>query len=494
MLSKEKTIIMALFAMISATGYTQIGIGTTTPALSSILDIESTTQGLLAPRMTTSQRTAIASPANGLMVFDTTVGALYHYDTITTSWIQLTGSKQQRLNYKLIKSTDVLATVLADEKTAGGNTKYLLDTETLYEINGTINLDLPIEMNNAYITGGDLVEDMLVKATGDLFTGATGGFIRMLSLQATSGNVFNLIGTGQTEVFIFKDCVVAGSASVGRIENFALVFLSFIQYVGNTNGIVYKNTTNLLLSDTGWFSTNLGTFEKLEGTFTSVIKQGGFSEVTGTRIGFDVSANPTVNEGILESVFTGTLTSGKYVNPYTVGTYTGFNFNNSWSVRSTGVANEGDSQATGLVYMDRAGTTQATTSIGTVNVGAKLIITDGQSSNLYRFTSAASNRFTYQGRKGRIFQVNAAISFDNVSGTGNTEYVFYFTRVLADGTTTNQLVATETLIDTNAGYIQAFPIQGSVYLNTGESVELWVKRINSNTQNFRVRSFSMSIK
>ena len=45
-----------------------IGIGTTAPAASSKLDITSTTQGVLFPRMTTTQKNAIASPATGLVV------------------------------------------------------------------------------------------------------------------------------------------------------------------------------------------------------------------------------------------------------------------------------------------------------------------------------------------------------------------------------------------------------------------------------------------
>jgi hypothetical protein len=42
----------------------KVGIGTTNPHASSILDLTSTTQGFLVPRLTTAQRDAIASPAN----------------------------------------------------------------------------------------------------------------------------------------------------------------------------------------------------------------------------------------------------------------------------------------------------------------------------------------------------------------------------------------------------------------------------------------------
>lgn len=49
----------------------RVGVGTSTPDNSSILDVSSTTGGFLLPRMTTLQREAIASPAPGLMIFNT---------------------------------------------------------------------------------------------------------------------------------------------------------------------------------------------------------------------------------------------------------------------------------------------------------------------------------------------------------------------------------------------------------------------------------------
>jgi hypothetical protein len=51
-----------------------IGINNTSPAASALLDLTSTTQGLLPPRLTTTQRDAIASPANGLFIYNSTTG------------------------------------------------------------------------------------------------------------------------------------------------------------------------------------------------------------------------------------------------------------------------------------------------------------------------------------------------------------------------------------------------------------------------------------
>jgi hypothetical protein len=54
----------------------KVAIGTATPDASAILDVTSTTGGVLFPRMTTTQRDAIGSPANGLVLYNTTTNKL----------------------------------------------------------------------------------------------------------------------------------------------------------------------------------------------------------------------------------------------------------------------------------------------------------------------------------------------------------------------------------------------------------------------------------
>jgi len=56
-----------------------VGIGTSAPNASAILDAQSTTKGVRMPNMTTTQKNAISSPAAGLMVFDTTLSKLCVY-------------------------------------------------------------------------------------------------------------------------------------------------------------------------------------------------------------------------------------------------------------------------------------------------------------------------------------------------------------------------------------------------------------------------------
>ena len=66
-----------------------VGIGTATPAASAALEIRSTTQGLLLPRLSAAQRAGLASPVAGLLVFQTDAPAgLYYYDG--SAWLRLT--------------------------------------------------------------------------------------------------------------------------------------------------------------------------------------------------------------------------------------------------------------------------------------------------------------------------------------------------------------------------------------------------------------------
>lgn len=483
------------FMIITANVFAQVGIGTIAPHASSVLDVSSTTHGMLTPRMTTAQRLIIASPADGLMVYDTDLKSFYYYNSTITSWNVIISGTTGRLKYKRIKSTDVLATVLAAEKIAGSNLKYKLSADTYYEINGIINFDLPIDLNNAYLVGLDANEDVLFKSSGFLFEGATGGTIKTLTISGGS-SVFNLVASGNTQSFIFRDSIVANSANVGTISGFGLVFFSVINYVANVTGITYTDNTRVLLSNTAWFGNNAGTFEKFTGTFSLIQKQGGFCEVNGGAVGVDVSANPIVTgDAVMESVvFTGTVSTGKYVNGYTPATYLGYNFDNNWNVRCSGIPTEVDASAIGNLY-DPSNTASTRTVATTQNVGYKVNTNVTATDELLRFSSSTSGRLTYRGKKTRSFQVNSSIAFIESTSGSNAVYVFYFVKVGSNGSTITPLPATETYIDTNSGFTQAFPISGSVSLNQNESVELWLKRINTGTKiNVDTFSFNMTVK
>jgi hypothetical protein len=61
----------------------QVSVGTTSPNASAKFQVDSTTTGFLPPRMTTTQKNAIASPASGLILYDSTTNKLQCYNGST---------------------------------------------------------------------------------------------------------------------------------------------------------------------------------------------------------------------------------------------------------------------------------------------------------------------------------------------------------------------------------------------------------------------------
>jgi len=70
---KRLTFIITSLLLYATISYSQVAINTdgSQPDASAMLDVKSTTQGFLPPRMTTTQRDAISSAATGLIIYNT---------------------------------------------------------------------------------------------------------------------------------------------------------------------------------------------------------------------------------------------------------------------------------------------------------------------------------------------------------------------------------------------------------------------------------------
>lgn len=96
----KKIVAILLQALFVTNAMSQsVGIGTTSPNVSAVLDINSSNKGMLVPRMTTTQRNAIASPAKGLLVFDSTRNSYWHYTGTAWKEIGNTYSADNTLTY-----------------------------------------------------------------------------------------------------------------------------------------------------------------------------------------------------------------------------------------------------------------------------------------------------------------------------------------------------------------------------------------------------------
>ncbi|MDO5969048.1 hypothetical protein Q4Q35_04440 [Flavivirga aquimarina] len=133
---KKPTLTFILYCFISMT-YAQVGIGTTEPDGSSIMDVESTDKGLLIPRLTNEQKNDIVNPATGLMVYDLTnkctsvnIGLPY-----APNWECLNKTDNSTIPTVIVSSTSLAINATNDEQWLDvpglSSTFTLLEDETI---------------------------------------------------------------------------------------------------------------------------------------------------------------------------------------------------------------------------------------------------------------------------------------------------------------------------------------------------------------------------
>jgi hypothetical protein len=112
-MNNYKLIFTSLFFILTGISNAQVGIGNSTPAVSSVLDITSTSKGFLAPRMSTTERNLIANPADGLLIYNTDELNLNAYS-------QSAGWKVLASAFKSVTiATSVTTTSIVDEIVTG---------------------------------------------------------------------------------------------------------------------------------------------------------------------------------------------------------------------------------------------------------------------------------------------------------------------------------------------------------------------------------------
>jgi hypothetical protein len=146
--------LICLFLMLGTVpAIAQIGIGTKTPAPSAALEVTSSTnnKGILIPRVTATQKDAIASPAQGLLVYQTTAPIGFYYYT-GTSWKLMAiqtdiASKVDKVDGKDLSSNDyttvektklaaITGTNTGDQTTITGNAGTATKLASPRNING----------------------------------------------------------------------------------------------------------------------------------------------------------------------------------------------------------------------------------------------------------------------------------------------------------------------------------------------------------------------
>lgn len=74
------SLFLVLFVFFTQNIFSQIGIGTTNPHESAIVEIQSTTKGFLPPRLTINERNLISIPAPGLLIYNKSIACIETYN------------------------------------------------------------------------------------------------------------------------------------------------------------------------------------------------------------------------------------------------------------------------------------------------------------------------------------------------------------------------------------------------------------------------------
>jgi Chaperone of endosialidase len=208
-----------------------------TPNPSAILDIKSTSKGLLMPRMTTVQRNAISTPAEGLKVYDTDTKTFWFYNG--TGWIQsATGSPT---NFWGLNGTHIF-------NTNAGNVGIGINTPLapLHIKNETEALR--IQGITPYISFSDnanTVKGFLQSFNNDLFLGTPAtNTTGIMQFYLTNTPVMTMLPSGNV-----------GIGSTSPVEKLT------VQTTNNTYGISHRGEGgNLLSTYMGGTSAGIGTF------------------------------------------------------------------------------------------------------------------------------------------------------------------------------------------------------------------------------------------
>ena len=117
---KATNIFLALCLVLATAlaSHAQVGIGTSSP--NAALDVTSTTNGFLPPRMTYAQRQAISSPATGLMIYCTDCGTGEPQYYNGSAWLNMIGGTATT-QPPTVASTTAASNITSTSATSGGN-------------------------------------------------------------------------------------------------------------------------------------------------------------------------------------------------------------------------------------------------------------------------------------------------------------------------------------------------------------------------------------
>jgi hypothetical protein len=179
------TVVLLFSGIITA----QVSLGSTAPDSSSLLDLYSTSKGLLIPRMTKAQRDSIPSPAKGLMIFNTDNNSveINRGTPVIKIWTLLLNDVPNS-SYNSVFETETITTVSPTDVVATGM--------TLTPVEGTYSVSFNSQFNNS---------KNALNTSSTPFSGTAQGvsdlqaaYDELMAIPTTNSSHIPAMGTGET--------------------------------------------------------------------------------------------------------------------------------------------------------------------------------------------------------------------------------------------------------------------------------------------------------
>jgi hypothetical protein len=212
--------VLAFLLIITIAAKAQIGIGTLTPDPSSILEVRSVDKGILVPRMTSIMRDGITSPAQGLVIYNTTDLEFNYYQS---------GWKDFSSGYNSVSATTPIITYSASDdlipemsfSPKAGN--YLAQFDAQYTINpvsvaaqGVVDLNANINTLLNLGTGSSSLAGYITTTPHALaFTNneiVSSGIYQIAGAGSIVGTIILDAGANPNALFVFK---ITGAFNTG---------------------------------------------------------------------------------------------------------------------------------------------------------------------------------------------------------------------------------------------------------------------------------------
>ncbi len=185
----------AIILLLAAGTQAQVGIGTTSPDESAVLDVSSNSQGVLLPKLTDAERDGILNPQNGLIIFNTTTNTLqYNAGTkASPSWESVASTPRHYVGKFIINATgNMTVTGIPFQPSMIKFTAYAnVESYDLDSDNGVGNNNAGIPNAYGYMTGfatlnGVTIEEQVI------YGGGSGNSINDISRYASSSHCIGL--------------------------------------------------------------------------------------------------------------------------------------------------------------------------------------------------------------------------------------------------------------------------------------------------------------